>query len=429
MVTCEDRGRYALPSSTNPLLRRFEMSKVAAVNFNPKIVPHLQHNDRTNSRADNIYKDLSSLNECDVSAIEAFKRINKLYNDARDNYRADLISRKGNTKGIQNFTKKERSFHEAIFEINDKTTMSQCQELADRIAILTGFTKIQISIHRDEGHKENNGEFKTHNHAHAVFFTLDKKTGKQLARFEASLCKGNLSKIQDIASEVLQMKRGNEYFKNSQPSPQYLKNHSDYVRFKKQELNLDSKYQNIALELTQRYQKLILKENEYQHSLKDLKSLELSLNHQKKDIQSEYRKIRIDYGKSFEILEQNYTKRLNFFKNAFSFGKHNRKLRQDYQRDEKLLTMCAKTAEEQANIKNLELQKQLQEIQEHVKNLENHLKKAKEDQELYAKRNYQLAKEIDQKNELIKKLAPREYQNISQKSHKQALNQSKSRGR
>ncbi|MGI0439025.1 hypothetical protein ACRE1S_00575 [Helicobacter himalayensis] len=73
--------------------------------------------------------------------------------------------------------------------------MKQCQELADRIAELTGFRKIQVTIHKDEGHTNEQGEFKPHYHAHAVFFTLDKNTGKQLERQEQSLNPRNLSKF------------------------------------------------------------------------------------------------------------------------------------------------------------------------------------------------------------------------------------------
>ena len=163
--------------------------KVGAVHFNPKIQPHLQHNDRTNSNAENIRKDLSHLNECDVSATQALKRIDELYKEAMK--KLDESKKKGKR------TPKERSFHEAIFEINETTTMEQCQKLADEIAELTGFRKIQVVIHKDEGHQEGE-EWKPHYHAHAVFFTLDKDTGKQLARLESSLNPRNLSKMQDL---------------------------------------------------------------------------------------------------------------------------------------------------------------------------------------------------------------------------------------
>ncbi|WP_270981557.1 hypothetical protein [Campylobacter helveticus] len=88
--------------------------KIGAVHCNPKISPHLQHNDRTNSTSPNIHKERSHLNECNKSAQEALREIDKLYNEAME-------KQKGK-KGKK--TPKERSYHEFIYEINENTTIA-----------------------------------------------------------------------------------------------------------------------------------------------------------------------------------------------------------------------------------------------------------------------------------------------------------------
>ncbi|MGI0405913.1 hypothetical protein ACRE1S_00580 [Helicobacter himalayensis] len=70
------------------------MSKVGAVHFNPKIQPHLQHNDRTDSNTDNIVKELPHLNECDKSASQALREIDTLYKEAMS--KLDEAKRKEN---------------------------------------------------------------------------------------------------------------------------------------------------------------------------------------------------------------------------------------------------------------------------------------------------------------------------------------------
>ncbi|ENB9426133.1 hypothetical protein ABI917_001696 [Campylobacter jejuni] len=234
--------------------------KIGAVHCNPKISPHLQHNDRTNSTSPNIHKERSHLNECNKSAQEALREIDKLYNEAME-------KQKGK-KGKK--TPKERSYHEFIYEINENTTMEQCEKLTEQIAKLTGFTPLQISIHRDEGHTNGKGEFVTHYHAHAVFFTLDKNTGKQLARMEASLTKENLSKIQDLTAQTLQMERGERRFERGEKK-NYIQDYKEYARVKEQEREI----LDIALETQETALKL---KNDLEAMGNQLKIKEMDLN-------------------------------------------------------------------------------------------------------------------------------------------------------
>lgn len=175
--------------------------KTTSIHFDPQEKPSLKHNDRTDSRAPNIYKHLSHNNECNRTAQEARELIDKYYSEALEILTANKTKRK---------TEKHRSYTEAIVEIKENTTMQDLEKLSEQIAELTGFRPLQISIHRDEGHTDEKGEFKLHHHAHIVFFTLDKITGKQLARQQASLSKENLKKMQTLTAQMLNMKRGKE---------------------------------------------------------------------------------------------------------------------------------------------------------------------------------------------------------------------------
>lgn len=281
------------------------MSKIGAVHFNPKFQPYLKHNDRTCLRAKNIHKDLIRLNEYDKSSSQAMQEIDNLYNEAMQ--KLSEAKRKGKR------TPKERSYHEAIFEINENTTMAQCQELADKIAELTGFTRIQVSIHRDEGHTDDNGQWKPHYHAHAVFFTLDRTTGKQLARLEASLNPRTLSKIQDTASQVLQMQRGKCYFDNEKyqafldskssksqtdrisytpQSPKRIQNQDDFKRFKDEERRLKKEL-----------------EKERERELKQESRIRHFLNSQNEDLMqklAESKKREQDKDKTIDSLNKNF---------------------------------------------------------------------------------------------------------------------------
>ncbi|MCV3552475.1 mobilization protein [Campylobacter sp. CNRCH_2013_0855] len=218
------------------------MGKVASAHCNPKVKSYLEHNDRTHSNSDTITKEYSYKNEYSCSAKETKEKINELYKKAQKDFynyceKKNGLAKSGKPKGLQNFTKKEKSYTEFIYEINENTTMEQCQELSNKIAELTGFTPLQICIHRDEVHRDKKGEEKTHYHAHAVFFTLD-KDGLQLARREASLNKTNLSKIQTLASECLKMERGERRYEQGLKQKNYTSHYRDYKRLKEKENEL-----------------------------------------------------------------------------------------------------------------------------------------------------------------------------------------------
>jgi len=364
--------------------------KTGAIHCNPKIAPHLQHNDRTNSTSPNIHKERSHLNECNKSAREALREIDKLYSEAME-------KQKGK-KGKK--TPKERSYHEFIYEISENTTMEQCEKLTEQIAKLTGFTPLQVSIHRDEGHTNGKGEFVTHYHAHAVFFTLDKETGKQLARQQASLNPKNLSKIQDLASETLQMQRGRKYFNLQEynlsrqekraykpQAPKRIQNQEDFKRF--------AEAQREAKEYNDKMQETAFKlKNDLDLKEKDLKLKENDLNAKESDLKQKIEKLENTHQSALNNLEQDFKKQYSIIKNIFTFGKHNKMVNESHKiaksalmtskshadgeiEKERKLLKKAKNERDEAEKKVQEMRRQYQELMNENDTLREKLKEQK----------------------------------------------------
>lgn len=272
--------------------------KTTSIHFNPQEKPSLKHNDRTDSRAPNIYKHLSHNNECNRTAQEARELIDKYYSEALKILTAKKTKRK---------TEKHRSYTEAIVEIKENTTMQDLEKLSEQIAELTGFRPLQISIHRDEGHTDEKGEFKLHHHAHIVFFTLDKVTGKQLARQQASLSKENLKKMQTLTAQMLNMKRGKE---NSEIN--YIPNMKDYKIIKEREKKLQARINEQKAELDKKEaeqkekdKKQAEKDMEQNQKAQELERQQQIINEQIKANKLEREKIQREKEQNERIAEQN----------------------------------------------------------------------------------------------------------------------------
>ncbi|TNB54137.1 mobilization protein [Campylobacter helveticus] len=334
--------------------------KIGAVHCNPKIAPHLQHNDRTNSTSPNIHKERSHLNQCSKTAIQALREIDQLYKEAME-------KQKGK-KGKK--TPKERSYHEFIYEINENTTMEQCEKLTQQIAELTGFTPIQVTIHKDEGHINEQGEFMPHYHAHAVFFTLDKNTGKQLARQQASLNPKNLSKIQDLAANTLQMQRGQKYFnieeyklskQEKRPykpqAPKKIQNQDDFKRFANAKREAEAELKKEAHKLTELGLELKNKEKVISTYEKELKTKKNAFLKEKQELES-------GHEQALTNLKSTYKRQYSVFKNIFTLGKHNQKVDENYNIAKNALLASKKEADKKLEQKNKELERKERELQE-----------------------------------------------------------------
>jgi len=155
-------------------------------------------------------------NDIDISSEEADKKANKLLSEAKINYKKHFNQR----------LQAKTYLWEAVVNLNKNHSLEDLQELVKELERETGFTGVQISIHRDEGHiktDKSGKEFAIKNyHAHIIFFTLDKKTGQQLYRRRITekqketqptlkpMNRERLSHIQTIVAKSLNMERGEE---------------------------------------------------------------------------------------------------------------------------------------------------------------------------------------------------------------------------
>jgi len=99
--------------------------------------------------------------------------------------------------------------------IGKDTSKGDMTKLMLKIAKYTGWTPLQVHIHRDEGHYEGT-EFVQNLHAHVIFDCQDKSSGKVIR-----VDKEQLSTIQDITAECLHMERGIKSGKKHIEAAQY----------------------------------------------------------------------------------------------------------------------------------------------------------------------------------------------------------------
>ena len=105
---------------------------------------------------------------------------------------------------------------EGVVVIEKSTSKGDMAKLMREIAKYTGWTPLQVHIHRDEGHYDKNGEFIQNLHAHVIFDCQDKSSGKVIR-----VDKEQLSTIQDITAKCLKMERGIKSGKKHIEATQY----------------------------------------------------------------------------------------------------------------------------------------------------------------------------------------------------------------
>ena len=173
------------------------MGQISSINFKKSIPINTEHNDRT--LAPNYLIDKEKGAECNRSAEKARALKNQIIKEAIQKYTE-------NTR--QKFQAKSFEWS-AVVNIKPDTTMQDLENLAKHFNDKYGFQCYQIAIHRDEGHKDENGEKQINQHAHMEFITLDKETGKQNFKMR-DFSKQKMREIQTEVAEILQMERGKD---------------------------------------------------------------------------------------------------------------------------------------------------------------------------------------------------------------------------
>jgi predicted RNase H-like nuclease (RuvC/YqgF family) len=108
--------------------------------------------------------------------------------------------------------------------------MEDLKNLQKHIEKEFGFKGLQIAIHRDEGHYDDNGKFVTNEHAHLSFFTLDRQNGRQMFRRE-HINRDKLRDLQTQTANILNMDRG----KSKEETGRERLSHKDYKQAKQME--------------------------------------------------------------------------------------------------------------------------------------------------------------------------------------------------
>ena len=117
--------------------------------------------------------------------------------------------------------------------------MEDLKKLNENIEKEFGFRAVQTAIHRDEGHIKDGRPIYNY-HAHIVFCNLD-KNGKTLLK---NMTKSDLSKLQDLVSDNLQMERG----KPAKETGAKHKHHTVY-RAEKEKEHLENENKSLKMEL------------------------------------------------------------------------------------------------------------------------------------------------------------------------------------
>jgi hypothetical protein len=173
------------------------MGQISSINFKKSIPINTEHNDRT--LAPNYLIDKEKGAECNRNAEKARELKNQIINEAKETYQ-NQVKQKFQAKSFE---------WSAVVNIKPDTTMQNLENLAKHFNDKYGFQCYQIAIHRDEGHKNAQGEIEINQHAHLEFIMLDKKTGKTNFKMR-DFSKQKMREIQTEVAEILQMERGKD---------------------------------------------------------------------------------------------------------------------------------------------------------------------------------------------------------------------------
>ena len=189
------------------------------------------HNDRSEKKQPEYFLpvEFRKENEFDRNGIEAQKLLDTYIKEAKENYKKETG---------QKFQGRVLNF-EAVVNLNLNHTMEDLKKLNENIEKEFGFRAVQTAIHRDEGHIKDGRPIYNY-HAHIVFCNLD-KNGKTLLK---NMTKSDLSKLQDLVSDNLQMERG----KPAKETGAKHKHHTVY-RAEKEKENLENENKSLKMEL------------------------------------------------------------------------------------------------------------------------------------------------------------------------------------
>lgn len=244
-----------------------------SIHFQPVKGGSEEHNKRT-KKLDYVHHELSSQNDywqsCTQESRLAF---------VKDNAKA---------KTGRKMQAKATPIREAVVVIKDATTMDDLKELSKRLHDRFGIEVFQIAIHKDEGYTKGKDGIKLNLHAHLVADWTDHETGKSL-----KLNRNDMSEMQTLVAEVLDMERGVSSDKK----------HLTAMQYKEQKAREEAEE---AIKAKERAEQKITKalEREKSISAKSLATL-LSLNNKQAELTRTAREVKKMRSEATDIEKSN----------------------------------------------------------------------------------------------------------------------------
>lgn len=185
------------------------MTRGSSINFK-KGSAGFEHNDRTEEHeAKHLLPIEHRLeNECDRSATESRELLKEMVENAKEKYQ----ERTGQKLQARIFA------IEAAINLEVHHTLKDVEKINEYLEQKHGLRAVQSSIHRDEGHINDEGKPEYNLHAHVVYCNLD-KDGKTVLK---GLEKDDFRELQTFVAKTLNMQRGQsaEITKAKHKSPQ-----------------------------------------------------------------------------------------------------------------------------------------------------------------------------------------------------------------
>lgn len=349
----------------------------------------LKHNDRSEEKEPEYLLPVEHRleNEVDVSAGIAEQKIKELYAEAKANY-----------EQIHNQKLQAKSYTwEGVVNLNKEHTLEDVQQLVKELEKETGFTSVQIAIHRDEGRVERDTPI-YNLHAHLTFFTLD-KNGEQL--FRRTIKASDRRKIEaELIEEDPTLQKG-------EPKSEERKAFNKLVQTRRRELGLKvmdtkrmSKLQDITAESLgmERGKKgstaQRLEPKPYRETVQKVQKIKAKAKAKQKELKSEISELRA-------TLQESGATRADYAE----LEQLNRDLKQQIKDKDLSYEQLRKEAKEyitKFQAKNKELKSENSELLEKIKELkqeklelEEIVKKQKEEIEKFLKKHAQPAEETD----------------------------------
>lgn len=172
-----------------------KMTRGSSINFK-KGSAGFEHNDRTEEREPKhlLPVEYRQENECDRSAPDASELLKEMVENAKEKY-TERTGQKCQAKILS---------VEAVINLEAHHTLKDVEKINEYLEQKHGLRAVQSSIHRDEGHINDEGKPEYNLHAHVVYCNLD-KDGKTILK---GLEKDDFRELQTFVAKTLQMQRG-----------------------------------------------------------------------------------------------------------------------------------------------------------------------------------------------------------------------------